>query len=127
MEHWVLACSPLAMRIGNWRVLGKDTTDIPVKQIWVVSKCLCVDSMIVHNDWTIVLKTTANTANDEVDAPSVSKSATGIEVFNWQLTDDGESKEASHLSTSGVVGPVEIGSVNWSGNFFHLAAWEPAS
>jgi hypothetical protein len=31
------------------------------------------------------------------------------------------------LSTSGIVGPVKIGSVNWSGNFLHLAAWEPAS
>ena len=37
VENWVLACSPLAMCIGNRWVLRQNSGNVPVEQIWVVS------------------------------------------------------------------------------------------
>ena len=36
VEDWVLAGSPLAVCIWNWRVLWKNAAHCPVEEVWVV-------------------------------------------------------------------------------------------
>ena len=36
VENWVLSCSPLAVGIGNRRILRQHSCHVPVKQVWVV-------------------------------------------------------------------------------------------
>jgi hypothetical protein len=108
MEHRILASSPFAMCIWYWGVLWQNATHIPVEKVWVVGESLCVNSVVVQNDGTIVFKTTTNTANDEVDAPSVCKSTTGIEVFDREFTNNSKTKEATNLSSCSIVSPVKV-------------------
>lgn len=88
VENWVLACPPLAMCIRNRRVLWKNSGNVPVEQIWVVSKCFCVKGMIVHNNRSVALQTTAETSYNEVNNPSVGDPATHVEILDWQFTND---------------------------------------
>jgi len=122
-----LSGSPLAVSIRNWRVLGKHAGDVPEEEVRVVSERLCVESMIVHDDRSVVLKTTSETSNDEVGDPGIGDPASNVEVADGELTDDGKSEEATELSARCVVGPVEVGSVNGAGNFLHSSTGEPAS
>jgi hypothetical protein len=82
MEHWVLASSPLAVSIRNWRVLWQNSSHIPIEQIWIISQCLCMESMIVHHDWSVALETTTKTANYKVDDPAICEPATDVEVLD---------------------------------------------
>jgi len=122
-----LSGSPLAVSIRNWRVLGEHTGDVPEEEVGVVGKCLGVESVIVHDDRSVVLKTATETSNDEVGDPGIGDPATNVEVADGELTDNGKSEEATELSARCVVGPVEVGSVNGAGNFLHSATGEPAS
>lgn len=125
VEHGVLACSPLAVRIWHWGVLRKDAGHIPVEQIWVVSKRLSVEGMIVHNQGSVVSKTTTESSDNEPHAPHVSEAASSVEVSNRQFTDHSKTEGNTNLSTGSVVSPVEIGTVNGSGDLIHLTAGEP--
>jgi hypothetical protein len=127
VEHWVLASSPLSVCIRNWGVLWQNTGDVPVEKVWVVCECFGVQSVVVHEDWAIVFKTTAKTLDNEHCNPAVSKENTSIEILDRKFTDNEETKHAADLSSACVVSPVEIRSIDWSCNFLHLAAREPAS
>ena len=127
MEHRVLASTPLAVCIRNWRILGKNTGEIPVEQVGVVHQGLGMKSVVVHHDGSVAPETSSATTEDEICDPTVGEANTNVEAFNWEFTNGEETKKASDLSTRGVIGPVEIGPVNWSGNFLHLAAGEPTS
>lgn len=125
MEHGVLACSPLSVRIGHWGVLRKDAGHIPVEQVWVVSKSLGVEGVIVHNQGSVVSETATESSDNEPHAPHVSKAASSVEVFNWQFTDDSETEGNTDLGAGSVVSPVEVGTVNGSSDLIHLTAGEP--
>jgi hypothetical protein len=127
MEDGVLSSSPLSVCIGHWGVLGKDTGHIPVEKVGVVSKRLGMESVIVHDKGTVVSETTTNTSNHEPHTPDVGKAASSVEIPDWELTDNSETKGNTDLSTGSVTSPVEVGAVNGSGDFLHLTAGEPRS
>jgi len=123
----VLSGSPLSVCIGHWGVLGEDTGHIPVEQIGVVSKRLGVEGVIVHDNGSVVSETSANTSDHEPGAPDVSEAASSVEILDWELTDNSETEDNTDLSTGSVTSPVEVRTVNRSGDFLHLAAGEPGS
>lgn len=125
VEHWVLSGSPFSVCIWSWWVLWQDSAATPIEQVWVVCECLSVNAVIVHDKWSVESETSTKTTNYEVNNPSVSNPASSIEAFNWEFTNDQETENTSSLSSSGVVGPVEIRSVDWSGDFVHFTTWEP--
>ena len=83
--------------------------------------------MIVHNNRSVALQTTAKTSYNEVNNPSVGDPATHVEILDWQFTNDSQTQEASNLSAGSIVSPIEIRSVDRSGNFLHFSAGEPTS
>ena len=84
-------------------------------------------SVIVHHNWSVALETATETTNHKVDDPAICEPATDVEVLDWQLTDHCETKKTSNLSAGSIVGPVEVRTVDRSGDFFHLSTREPAS
>jgi len=90
VENWVLSSSPFAVSIRNRWILRKNSGHVPVEQVWVVSKCLCVKSVIVHNNRSVALETTTQTSHNEVNYPAVGDPATDVEIFDWQFTDDSQ-------------------------------------
>jgi len=127
VEHWVLACSPLAVCVGHWGVLGQHARHIPVEQVGVVSQSLSVEGVVVHHNGSVVSQTAAKTSDNEPHAPNVRKAASSVEVFNWQFTDHRKTESNTDLSAGGVVSPVEVGAVDGSSNLVHLTAGEPRS
>jgi hypothetical protein len=125
VEHWVLACSPFAVCIWHWGVLGEYARHIPVEQVGVDSKSLGMEGVVVHNNGSVVSQTTAETSDNEPHAPNVGKAASSVEVFNWEFTDNSETESNTDLSAGSVVSPVEVGTVNGSSDFVHLTAGEP--
>ena len=125
MEHWVLASLPLTVRVRHWWALWKNAADVPVEKIWIVAQCLHVKRVVVHNNRSIRLQTTANTSNHEVHDVEVSDPATGVKILDWKLTNCPQTESNSHLSTRCVVSVIEIRSIHWSRHFFHLSLWEP--
>lgn len=108
VEHGVLASSPFAVCIGHWRVLWKNARHRPIEQIGVVGQGFGVESVIVQADGAVVTKTLTESSHDKVGDPDVGKTATSIEILDWELTNKGKTEEATDLGTSGVVGPVEV-------------------
>ena len=127
VEHRVLTSSPLTVCIRYWGVLGQHTGDVPVEQVGVVCKRLGVEGIVVHHDGTVVTETLTESSHDEVGDPEIGKTYTHVEALDWKFTNHGETKEATNLSTSCVVSPVEVRLVNGSSDFLHLTAGEPAS
>ena len=73
-------------------------------------------------------ETSTETAGHEVDDPHVGDPASNVEVLNWELSDEEQTKQATELGARGVVSPVEVGTVHWAGNnTLHVASREPAS
>ena len=72
MVHRGLSGSPFSVSIWNGWVLGKNSGACPVDQVWVVHQCLCVEGIVVHNDWSVIEETSAHTSDNEIDAPSIS-------------------------------------------------------
>lgn len=105
---WVLASSPLAVRIRHRWVLGQHAADCPVEQIWIVDQSLGVECVIVEHDWAISTQTTADTPNNEVADPAVGQEASRVEVLDWQLANHGESKKHTNLCPGCVVCPIEV-------------------
>jgi hypothetical protein len=77
-----LSGSPFAVCIGNWRVLGQDTADIPEEEVGVVDQGLGVHGVIVHADGSLLSESTAQSSNDEENTPGVSDCASNMEIFN---------------------------------------------
>ena len=120
-----LSGSPLTVSIRNWGVLGQNAADIPEEEIGVVDKGLGVHGVVVHADRSLDRETTSKSSNDKEDNPGVSDSASNMEVLDRELTDNSKTEEDSKLSSSAVVGPVEVRSVDGSGDFVHLSPGEP--
>jgi len=120
-----LSGSPLTVSIRNWGVLGQNAADIPEEEIGVVDKGLSVHGVVVHADRSLDRETTSESSNDKEDNPGVSDSASNMEVLDRELTDNSKTEEDSKLSSSAVVGPVEVRSVDGSGDFVHLSLGEP--
>lgn len=120
-----LSGSPLTVSIGHWRVLGKNSADVPEEQVGVVDESLGVHGIVVHANGSLLGETTADTSDDEEDNPGVSDSASHVEILDRELTDNSETEEDSQLSATAVVGPVEVGTVDGSGDLVHLSSGEP--
>ena len=118
--------APLAVRIGNRRVLGEDTGDGPVEQVGVVNQGLSVEGMVIKDDGPVVTETAANTSNDEPADPAVREPATNVEVLDGKLTDDSKTKNNTKLSTGCIVGPVEVGLVGGTSDHGKVLLGEPA-
>ncbi len=121
-----LSCAPFAVCIGNGRVLGEDTSDGPVEEVWVVDKSLGVEGVIVEDQWAVVTETTADTSDDEVADPSVGQPAANVEVLDGQFADHGKTQKNAHLSSSRIVSPVEVRLVSRSGDHAQVVLGEPA-
>jgi hypothetical protein len=127
VENRVLTNSPLSVCVRDWRVLWQNAGNVPVEKVWIVCKSFGVQGMVVHDNWTIVSETATETSDNKECNPAVSKGDTSVEILNWELANNEKTEEAADLCSGCIVGPVEIRSINRSGNFFHLAAGEPAS
>lgn len=120
-----LSGSPFAVCVGNWRVLGQDTADIPEEEVGVVDQGLGVHGVVVQADGSLLSESTTQSSNNEEHNPGVSDSASNMEIFDGELTNDSETEEDSQLSATAVVGPVEVGTVDGASDFVHGSAGEP--
>jgi len=84
-----------------------------------------VHGIVVHANGSLLGETTADTSDDEEDNPGVSDSASHVEILDGELTYNSETEEDSQLSATAVVGPVEVGTVDGSGDLVHLSSGEP--
>lgn len=64
--------------------------------------------MIVHNKWAVRFETTAKTTDNKPDHPNVCNAASGVEILDRQLTNDGDTESTTDLSTGSVIGPVPV-------------------
>ena len=64
-----LSGSPFAVCIGYWRVLGENSGGVPEEQIGIIDQSLSVHGVVIHDDGTVVLKTTAESSHDEEGNP----------------------------------------------------------
>jgi hypothetical protein len=108
MIDWVLSGSPFSVSIRNGWVLGQHSGAGPPEEIWVVDQGLCIEGVVVHDNWSVVEKTTTKTTDHEVDAPTVCEPASNIEILNGQFSDNEETKKASKLSARSVAGEVPV-------------------
>jgi len=123
-----LSHSPLSVSVWERWVLWEDSCACIVEQVWVVNKCLCIEGIVVHDNWSVIEKTSTKTSYDEVCSPGIGEPASHVEILNGKLSDHEESQHASHLSSRGIVSPVEVRSINWSGNnIIHIFLLEPTS
>lgn len=67
-----LSGSPLSVGVREGWVLGQDSSHIPEEQVGVVDQSLSVNTVVVHHNRSVVLKTSSETSNNEVDDPTVS-------------------------------------------------------
>ena len=111
MEDWSLSHLPLAVSVGNRRILGENAGDVPVEQVWVVGQCLGMDSLVVENDWPASLETTAKASNDEPADVEVGEPAPDVKVPDRQLSDDEETEQHSQLSSRGIGSKVPVRAV----------------
>lgn len=123
-----LSSSPLSVSIGKRGVLGKNLGQVPEEEIWVVHQGLGVECVIVHDDGSGCLKTSAKTSANKVDDPGVSQPASDVETLDGEFSDHEQTESASQLCSRGIVSPVEVTLVDWSGdNVVHLVSLEPGS
>ena len=108
MEHWLLSRSPLSVGVWHWRVLWKNSADVPPEQVWVVQQGSGVELVVVENNWSLISQTSAESLGHEDDQVEISEPASDVEVLDWELSNDSQTKEASELSSGGVVSPVPI-------------------
>ena len=125
MVHGVLASAPFTVCIRYWRVLGENASAVPEEKVGVIHQGLGVHRVVVHYDGSVVSKTSTVSSEDEVSDPCVRKTNTHVEGLDGELTDGEETEHASELGTRSIVGPVEIGTVNGSGDLSHLSSGEP--
>merc|ERR1719224_34283 len=82
--------------------------------------------MVVENNWSLISQTSSKSLRDKDDQVEVSQPASNVEIFNRELSNHSQTKEASNLSSSSVVSPVPVGFRDWSyDDFFGFALWEP--
>lgn len=108
MEDRGLSGSPLAVSIGHRRVSRENTGDVPPEEVRVVEQSSHVELRVVRDERSLVSETAANAVGHEETHPAVGEDASGVEVLDGELTDDGETEQASQLGASSIVGPVEV-------------------
>ena len=91
------------MGVWNWRVLWENSADVPPEQVWVVQQGSRVELVVVENNWSLVSQTSAESLGHEDDQVEVCEPASDVEVLDWELSNDGQTKETSELSSGGVV------------------------
>ena len=123
---WRLSCAPLAVRIRYRRVARKHTGDGPVEEVRIVHESLSVEGVVIKDNGSIMLETTADTSHDEPHDPGVCEPASHGEALDRQLTDETKTEEYAKLSTRCVVSPVEIGLVGGASDHGEITSGEPA-
>ena len=125
MEHRLLTSHPLAVSIGNRRVSGQNTGDVPVEQLGVVHKGFSVEGMVVEKDWPVESQAATDTSHAEVHDPGVGQTATHVEASNRQFTDSEETQCEADLSSGSIVSVIEVRAVDRACYLSHLASREP--
>ena len=123
---WSLSCAPLAVGIRHRWVARQHTRNRPVEQVRVVDECLGIECMVIEDNGSVVLETTANAPDDKPHDPAVSEPATHGEALDRQLTDEQKTEEHAKLSPRCVVCPVEIGLVSRASDHGKITLGEPA-
>jgi hypothetical protein len=59
MVDWSLSSSPLSVGVTDVWTLGEDSSSVPEEEVRVVNQRLSVDSMVVHDNGSSVLKTSS--------------------------------------------------------------------
>jgi len=108
VEYRGLSGLPLSVCIGDRWVSGKDFSQVPVEEVWVVDEGLGMDGVVVHDNGARVAETSAESTSHEVDNPCISKPASHVEVLDWEFSNEEKAKEASELGARSVVSPVEV-------------------
>lgn len=83
-----LSGSPLSVGIREGWVLGQDSGEVPEEKIWVIYQSLGVNTMVIHNNGSVLSQTSSKTSHDEVDDPSVSDPASHVEVLDGKLSNE---------------------------------------
>lgn len=126
MEDWGLSSSPLSVSVWNRWVLWQDSAEVPPEEIWVVGESSRVESVVPHDNWSLESKTSSESLGDEEHEVGVRQPASNVEILDWEFSNNCETKKASQLSSSGIVGPIPVGFLNWSDdNLIGLVLWEP--
>ena len=90
MEYWSLSGSPFLVVIWNWRVSWQNSSQIPPEQVWVVQESSGIEFLIVEYNWSSESKTSTKSLGDEIVDVEISQPASNIEVFNWELSNNGK-------------------------------------
>ena len=114
VEDGSLPSPPLAVGIGHWRVSWEHSADVPPEKIWIVEQGSVVELTIVSHEWSLVSQASSESSANKEHHPEVSEDATSVERLDGQFTNYGQTKEASQLGSSGVVGPVPVRLLHWS-------------
>ena len=64
--------------------------------------------MTVDDQWSLISESSSKTFGNEEHHPEVGQPTSDIEVFNWEFSNDGDTKKASNLSSGGIVSPVPV-------------------
>ena len=123
---WSLSCAPLAVSIGHRWVARQHSRNRPVEQVRIIDECLGIEGVVVKDNGSIVLETTANAPDDEPHDPAVSKPATHGEALDRQLTNEQKAEENAKLSARSIVCPVEVRLVCRASDHGQVALGEPA-
>ncbi len=67
-----LSCSPFSVSVRERRVLGENSCNVPVEEVWVVDKSLGVECIVIHNDGSRSHKTSAKSSSNEPHDPTIS-------------------------------------------------------
>ena len=126
MEDWSLSRSPFSMSIWHWWVLWENSAQVPPEHVWVVEEGSSMELVVVEDDWSLVSQSSSETLAHKPRQPGVCEPASDIKVLNWELSNDGKSKDTSELASSGIRSPVPVGLAHWShDNIISLIFWEP--
>ncbi len=82
MEDGCLSGSPLSVGVGEGWVPGEDSGDVPVEEVWIIDQGLSVDGLIVHDNGSGELQSSAQSLHHEEDDPCVGQPASNVEVLD---------------------------------------------
>ena len=88
MIDWSLSGSPLSVSIWNRGALRKYSGQSPVEEIWIIDECFGVDWLVVHDNGSGILKTSAESLHHEKDDPCICQPASDIEVLDGEFSDE---------------------------------------
>jgi len=55
MEDWLLSCLPFSMSVRKGRVLGENSGQVPIEEVWIIDQGLSMEWLIVVDERSTVL------------------------------------------------------------------------